>query len=175
MARRVAWLVVVLALGVVIAACGGTSKTASFPSTSSSVVATTTESTTTSIRVDYAAIYLGLVKPINAATDAFSAALLNLGNEATATKVQAAATPFADALTVFDSKVLRVAWPAPTAADVKGLVTVDGALIDDLESARDQTSVSAATSWSATLNGDETKASTASNIVRAGLGLPPPR
>lgn len=99
---------------------------------------------------------------------------MNLGNEATATKVQTAATPFADALTVFDSKVLWVAWPTATAADVKGLVTVDAALIGDLESAHDQTSESAATSWSATLNADETKASTASNIVRAGLTPPPP-
>jgi len=173
MARRMCCCAVVL--GVVLAGCGGSTKTSSSPTTSSTVATTTTVArTTTSAPVDYGKTYLALVKPLNAAGDAFNAAIGKLGNNPTSASVQTVATPFAEVLSTFDSKVLRVGWPATTAADVKGLVTADGALIGDLASARSQTVLSAS-SWESALSSDASKSATAANIVRADLGLAPPK
>jgi len=173
MARRM-WCCVAV-LGAVLAACGGSTKGTSAPATSSTVVTTTTVArTTTSAPVDYGKTYLALAKPLNAAGGAFNAAIGKLGSNPTSASVQTVCTPFADALTTFDSKVLRVNWPASAATDVKALVTADGALVGDLSSAQSQTVLSAS-SWESALSSDASKSSTAANIVRADLGLGPPR
>jgi len=164
-----------IAFGVVLAACSGSTKTSNSPATSATVATTTMIAlTTTSAKTNYGRIYLGLVAPVNAATDTFDVAGTKLGNNPTAAAVQQIATPFAAALTAFDSKVLRVKWPASVASDVKGVVLADGAFIGDLDSASAQNAVTAA-SWVSAISADGEKASTASNIVRADLGLPPPK
>ena len=111
---------------------------------------------------------------MNSASDAFQAAAGKLGNVATAAEVQQIVTPFANALTTFDSHLLKANWPPAVATDVIGLVTAEGAEIGDLDSAWSQNILSEA-SWKSALTGDAAKGGTAADIVRADLGPPPPK
>lgn len=114
--------------------------------------------------------YLADVGPFNIAANAYSSGLR------TTTKfsqLAALAAPLLAASQTFDSAALRQQWPSGVRADIKALVSADGAEEGDLESLEtaDATNIDQINA-SLTKDGNTTAAD--SNIVRSDLGLPAP-
>jgi predicted RNA-binding Zn ribbon-like protein len=116
--------------------------------------------------------YLSIVKPANDAIDRFEAKAKSWDDNATGEQAAKDAAPAVAAIREADNKLLRVAWPASTAADVKELVRAHGSMTGDLDGLEGVNALSAG-AWTTQLTQDAGKASAAANIVRADLGLPP--
>jgi hypothetical protein len=112
--------------------------------------------------------YLALAAASNVVLDTFNAKSKALGSYPSTAQIQAISTPLAVANQTFDNAVLRLAWPASMVADVHALVAADSPEISDLNNA------AATQAWFDQLNRDANGASSAANIVRSDLGLPPP-
>lgn len=113
--------------------------------------------------VDYARQYLTLIAPVNTAITTWQAQL-KAHPSWTAQQASTAAAPIVTALSTFDSKVLRVSWPATVRPDVVTLVRDDASMAAALSS---PLGLIGFTSAAARTGAD-------ANVVRADLGLPPP-
>jgi len=149
--RVLSILATLIVVGLIAAACSTSSgHTAAAPHDGPTV---TTAATSTRIPLSvYAAKYSAIIAPANA-----YAGMLPTNPSA------AQLTTLAAADSAADNQLLRVAWPTPAiTADVKAMVSADGAEIGDLQQDHDSA-----------LAADQGKAVAAANIVRADLGLPP--
>jgi hypothetical protein len=117
--------------------------------------------------VNYAAKYLDLVTPLNAALD-------QLRKVPPKKAVPAAVlTGIATASSNFGTAMLRVQWPGPTTgSDVRALIQANAAFSADLSQINHQNAASIAAYRSQLARDDQASASAAKK-VRADLGLPP--
>jgi hypothetical protein len=146
--RDLSLLATLIAVGLIAAACGTSSHHKAVADGQANAVAPTL---TTPLSV-YAAKYSAIIAPANA-----YAGMLPTNPSA------AQLTTLAAADSAADNQLLRVAWPTPAiTADVKAMVSADGAEIGDLQRNNDSA-----------LAADQGKAVAAANIVRTDLGLPP--
>jgi hypothetical protein len=118
--------------------------------------------------------YLRIVSPANDALDTFKRKAASYTYETTAEQIAADAEPLATAMDDAANALLRVDRPPTIAADVKTLVTAEGALSGTLRAVSGQNAFSAA-DWLRQLYQDSGRVSAAVSIVRADLGLPPAR
>jgi hypothetical protein len=161
-----AWIVAA-AVVFVLAGCGSTAHPMVAPATTTAA----SLSTTTVMAPNYGAIYLRIVAPYNRAVDNFSRQAKALPADATETQLSGLISPLIAATITFNREALAVAWPTNVRADIRTLVTDDGAVMGDLESlnSTDPSTVSQAlAAWSR----DSSTADNAAAIVRADLGLP---
>lgn len=164
MGRASGLLVVIILL----AACGA-SKAAPAPAAPVASVSSGHDTTTTSTpAVNYGQQYLAIVGPANAAGNAAV-----IPDNPTGARLAQVFAPVIAAYQKADDALLRAQWPAGAQADIKAMVTADGAVIGDMNAAAGQNALSAA-SWETQLSSDGAKAKAAANVVRADLGLPPP-
>jgi hypothetical protein len=117
--------------------------------------------------VNYAAKYLDLVAPLNAALD-------QLRKVPPKKAVPSAVlTGIATASSNFGTAMLRVQWPGPTTdSDVRALVQANAAFSADLSQINHQNAASIAAYRNQVARDDQASASAAKK-VRADLGLPP--
>jgi hypothetical protein len=150
--RDLSLLATLIAVGLIAAACGTSSHHKAVADGQANAVAPTLTTTATSPLSVYAAKYSAIIAPANA-----YAGMLPTNPSA------AQLTTLAAADSAADNQLLRVAWPTPAiTADVKAMVSADGAEIGDLQRNNDSA-----------LAADQGKAVAAANIVRTDLGLPP--
>lgn len=173
-------LVAAFAAGSCIAltACGQNSAAkATAPTTTTPSTATASTSSTPAPTVDYAAQYLRLVAPPNAAADVLGDTLDALAKRKAGNAAYIPPfTTYAAALQTWNNVLLRSPWPEKVLPDVKALV---GANADEIAAVNNL--ITAATTNRGDFQGlfnawgaAGTKGSTAANVVRADLGLPPP-
>jgi hypothetical protein len=114
--------------------------------------------------------YLADIKPVNAVGDLVNPAV----KAATTAAGQAkAVAPWLAIVVKFDSLVLRQQWPTGVKGDIRALVVDDAAVIGDYQALSSASPLNIS-SLDASLSRDNQADTTASNIVRADLGLPPP-
>jgi hypothetical protein len=164
-----------------LAACGSSSTTTvtrTATSNRSGSAATTTASSpsttaSTMTKAQAAQAYLSAVGPANAALKQFEKKAGGWNDSTTASEVQAAADPVVKAARQYQQGVIALArsYP-PAAADLKALVTADAPFVADLSTASTLNALNAS-SWVQQLARDANNATTAANIVRSDLGLPP--
>jgi hypothetical protein len=163
-----------MACALLMAACGGSaSATANTPSAAASAPrpSATAIVPTPSPTPDIHALgqqYLALATPVNSAVDTFNVKNNALGSHFSVAQIQAISTPLANAYQIFDNAVLRLAWPASLLADLHAMVAADSPEISDLQHA------ATTQAWFDQLARDATASSSAANVVRSDLGLPPP-
>jgi hypothetical protein len=117
--------------------------------------------------VNYAAKYLGLVAPLNAAFDQLRKVP---PKKAVPASVLAG---IAKASANFGTAMLRVKWPGPTtASDVRAFVQANAAFSGDLSQINHQNAASIA-AYRSQLARDDRATAAAAKKVRADLGLPP--
>lgn len=80
---------------------------------------------------------------------------------------------YAATVAKFDTLILRQRWPSDARLDIRALVVADAALVGDYNSVS-SSNVLNGSALSATTQRDNQADTTAANIVRADLGLPPP-
>jgi len=124
-----------------------------------------------SLTTDYGQQYLTLIAPVNSAGDQAKQSLNAFGSTFTGADVAKAVAPYVTALQTFNSAVIRVSWPAKVEPDIRALVAADAVVIGDLNGASTLTALNAS-QWVQQLNVDASKSRTASDVVRADLGLP---
>jgi phosphoenolpyruvate carboxylase len=134
-----------------------------------------TTRTTLSPKPDLSAVsnqYQALVEQLGTAAAAFNDGMEALPSTATAANVTAIASPYAAALHTYDGDLLRLAVPAPMTTNIQTLVNADAVLEKDLDGAATVTGFTMAT-WAQQITPDANRVVTASNVVRAELGLKP--
>jgi hypothetical protein len=114
--------------------------------------------------------YLALVAPYNVAIDTSYKHYDKLPNYPSQKQLDAVCAPMASATQAYIDGVLRIPWQPSMLADVHALATAAGLFNADLNNDGNPT-VSA---WSTKLLQDNSTASTAANVLRADLRLPPP-
>lgn len=125
-----------------------------------------THPTVTTVHVDYGAKYLALVAPLNAATAALDRADTGKGVPADVLVDVVRAT------SNFDSAMLAVQWPGPSAvSDVRALTNAEVTLGDDLSVINAQNAFTLK-AYRGRLARDRQAANEAANRVRADLHLP---
>jgi hypothetical protein len=131
---------------------------------------TTTSRPTTTSRASYATghDYLQLVAPFNAVLDRFKAAAKDDTDSTSTKQIAKEAAPVTAALRTFDNAMLRANWSPRVRADVRAMVRADAGFQSDLEQ------LAYTRDW-AGLTRDAEASSSAANVVRADLGLPPPK
>jgi hypothetical protein len=138
------------------------------PATKAATATTTAPATNAHVAgVNYAAKYLGLVAPLNAALD-------QLRKVPPKKAVPPAVlSGIAKASSSFGAAMLRVKWPgATTASDVRALVQANAAFSGDLSQINHQNAASIA-AYRSQLARDDQATAAAAKKVRADLGLPP--
>jgi hypothetical protein len=116
--------------------------------------------------------YLAIIQPANDALINFGAKARGWNSETTGAQAASDAQPASAAVREAVNKLLRVNWPAPTAADIRAQARAFGAVTGDLAALVGVTPLSSG-AWIAQYGQDAGAASAASDIVRADLGLPP--
>lgn len=111
-----------------------------------------------------------MVAPYNVAIDKFYALYNKLPKYPSLKQLEAICIPMATAAQAYIDGVLRIPWQPSMLADVHALATAAGLFNADLNNTGNP-NVSA---WSTKLLQDNSTASTAANVLRADLGLPPP-
>jgi hypothetical protein len=157
------------ALAALLAACGGSP---SAPATSPTATATTRTPTpvpTPNIPA-LAQQYLALVAPYNSAVGTFQIKYNALPNSPSMSQLNAICSPMATALQTYIDGVLRLPLPASILPDAHALATMAGTVEADLNNVGNPT----VNAWSTKLLQDFSQASTAANVLRSDLGLPPP-
>lgn len=155
--------------------CGGSTNKTAAPaspkppaSTSASASASPSAIKPSPPAINYGAQYLRLVAPYNAANDRYGRALKAAGclhSCLRQTIDRAIATSgIVKANQAFDNSILRAQWPASVVPDIQALVRTDAAWITGLQTNPFDPANDALASAS----------TTAANIVRADLHLPPP-
>lgn len=125
-----------------------------------------THPTVTTVHVDYGAKYLALVAPLNSTTAALDRADTGKGVPAGVLLAVVRAT------STFDSAMLAVQWPGPSAmSDVRALTNAEVTLSDDLSVINAQNALTVK-AYRARLEHDRQAAGAAANRVRADLHLP---
>ncbi len=162
------WVLLALAV-LMLASCGGSGgeqTTTVLPAQ----LQTTTKPTTTSKATSYATgrDYLRLVARFNAALAHFQAEAKDDTDSTSTKQIAKEAAPVTAALRAFDNAALRANWPPSVRADVRALIRADAGFRSDLEQ------LAYTRDWSG-LTRDAEASSAAANVVRADLGLPPPK
>lgn len=156
------------------AACGVTSNASNQGGNVSASTAPLLPTPTPTMTVAaYQQQYLTIVAPYNAAFDVFHAHLkpyIGTTNYPSENNLGSWCSPYATALTAFDNVLLRSPWPASAEADVHALVNGDAPELGDLDACGAPNEVT----WFSQLSKDSDAASTAANVLRSDLGLPPP-
>jgi hypothetical protein len=130
--------------------------------------------TATRSPADPASTYLAIIEPANAELSRFGAKAKGWTSQTTGAQAASDAQPAIAAVREAVNELLRVNWPAPTATDIRAQARAFGALTGDLAALVGVTPLSSG-SWVNQYAQDAGSASTASDIVRADLGLPPSR
>jgi hypothetical protein len=173
---------IMLAAGVALAGCGGSSgkssaagsvATSSPPTSPTTSTTAPTTSTTISL-ADLAKQYEAAVAAANKAGDLYNSKAAKLPDNATAAQFADIAEPLAKAFQDADQALIRIQWPANIKTDMAAVVTANGALEGDLLAARSQNLFSLAT-FTQQITSDAGKSHAAVSILRADLGLPPPK
>jgi hypothetical protein len=128
----------------------------------------TAPASTAPTKAEFGQRYLELVAPLNAAIDTLRNRTKGYNDSTPASRIRADAALATAALEHFDNAILRADWPSAVKADVRALVRTDAALQSDLEQIADTDD------WTQ-LTRDAEASSSAANVVRADLGLPPPK
>lgn len=152
----------------VLASCGSSSV-----STPTSFAPQTPAASPTISAAEYEQQYLTIVAPYNAALTAFNVHMKpydGTANYPSETDLQSWCTPFAAAVTDFDNLLLRSPWPPDAVADIHALATADAPELADLNNCGSPNELT----WFTQFDKDDQSSSTAANVVRADLGLPPP-
>lgn len=163
--------VAALAAVALLGACGGGDKS----TTASPSDATTPGPASTSSMLPEATgqTYLAIVGPANAARDKANAKMKALPENPTSDQVADIVEPLIPIFADVENNLLRANWPAKVLPDIKSLVTASGQLRALFGSSRGQ-SIFSYGSFSTALTKAYGEFGSASQIVRADLGLPPP-
>jgi hypothetical protein len=78
--------------------------------------------------------------------------------------------PMRNEVQAYVNALLRVASQPSMLTDVRALATAAGAFLTDL----DDVAIPTVNAWGTTMLQDNSTASTAANVLRSDLGLPPP-
>jgi hypothetical protein len=112
--------------------------------------------------------YLRLVAPVNRSFARFEKNAALYTNATPSKRIANDSASVLAALDLFDNAVLRLNWAPVAKADVRMMVRADAALRADIAE------VAYTHDFTAYIR-DETSSSAAANVVRADLGLPPPK
>lgn len=159
---RLIWIFVIAAA---LTACGTAAKPTTQPA----------HTGTTAPKIDYKAQYLTIADPYNKvaaeALPAMETWAYTGPNSLTA--FASLADPLIEALQTFDNRMLRSSWPADVTQDVKTHAAAAADVIGILSAATDQNELTI-DGWLRSIPTAASRMSTAANIIRSDLGLPPP-
>jgi hypothetical protein len=154
MSRRPAWLVIALALlGVLAAACGGTS------------------APTPLSQAQAGQDYLDDIAPVHTTAATFATDVTTWNLTTTNAEAAADAAPLIAAEQSFDAGLASTPWPATATSAIQTLIAQNKVIIADLEELSTITRA-AVPAWEIKIDEDTVTDATDSNMVRSDLGLP---
>ncbi|CAB4346708.1 MAG: hypothetical protein F2567_08810 [Actinobacteria bacterium] len=163
MAKTLAGVLAVSIAALLFAGCGGGS---------SSAPMTTEVSTTTTVAIDYGAQYLAIVAPVNSAQRTYQEKLPGI-SASDSVAVEAATTPYAEAVELFGNTLLRSSWPEAAKQAITQLAQnamQQASLLRTLKDAK-PFQYASISDTSKRLQGEQAGYA---STVRALLNLPPP-
>ena len=171
-ARRAGAIMVALVTILGLTACdrGGHNARSTRAASVSGSVGTSTTRTAPS-KHELAQTYLRIIRPANSALARFDAKAQRWDYGTAGPAAAEDAAPAIAAVKEADVELLRTHWPSPVARDIHALVRADDALIGVMRAVATLTDA-ASLDWANHFAQALARASAASNVVRADLGLP---
>lgn len=157
--------------GIGLAACSSGSASPPVTVQRTTTTETAAPTTTTLSTAQYAAKYLAIVNPANAAVSTMDTQIQALPSSATAAQISPIVAPAAAAMNTAISQLSAVQWPGQTETDMRTLITDEGPVVGDL-TALESVNGLTVSSVVAKLSEDAGTAKSAADIVHSDLGLP---
>jgi hypothetical protein len=174
MPRTISAAVVVAAVGLLAAGCGSATKAATSATTLTTSAPDVSRSTASTVLSTSAAAqaYLAAVNPVNATLTVLANKAGAWTDQTTDAQAESDAQPAIAAMQGLQQKLLDTNWPTSAEQDVKTVVSDTASLSGDLQGLSSLNFLDES-SWVSTFERDGTTLTTAANIVRRDLGLPP--